>query len=83
MNNMPTQNVGGLLLDDDIAEDFTKFKEFLRHRLDSVMTDLCKVKHSFNIRLAALLLEFRVEHWSHMLTEISRSWTACLSSLLL
>ena len=78
MNNMPTQNVGGLLLD-DIAEDFTKFKE----KDSSVMTDLCKVKHSFNIRLAALLLEFRVEHWSHMLTEISRSWTACLSSLLL
>ena len=35
----------------------TKFKEFLRHRLDSVMTDLCKVKHSFNIRLKALLCQ--------------------------
>ena len=54
MNNMPTQNVGGLLLDDDdIAEDFTKFKE----KDSSVMTDLCKVKHSFNIRLTALLCQ--------------------------
>ena len=52
MNNMPAQNVGGLLLD-DIAEDFTKFKE----KDSSVMTDLCKVKHSFNIRLRALLCQ--------------------------
>ena len=52
MNNMPTQNVGGLLLD-DIAEDFTKFKE----KDSSVMTDLCKVKHSFNIRLTSLLCQ--------------------------